>query len=89
MIRTAVGVIRWYLKRTGFAGITLPPWGVYILAERLTDERLVRHEQVHWEQYKRMGALKFYVVYIGYSLRYGYQNNPMEIEARAGETHAA
>jgi hypothetical protein len=89
MIRTAVGFIRWYLKRTGFAGITLPPWGVYILAERLTDERLVRHEQVHWEQYKRMGALKFYAVYIGYSLRYGYRNNPMEIEARAGETHGA
>ena len=89
MIRTAVGFIRWYLKRTGFAGITLPPWGVYILAERLTDERLVRHEQVHWEQYKRMGALKFYAVYIGYTLRYGYRNNPMEIEARAGETHVA
>lgn len=83
MIRVATGFIRWYLKRTGFAGITLPPFGIYILAERQADAALIRHEQIHWAQYQRMGALRFYVTYCWYTLRYGYWNNPMEVEARS------
>jgi hypothetical protein len=29
-----------------------------------------------------MGAVKFYATYLWYNLRYGYVNNPMEVEAR-------
>ncbi len=46
---------------------------------------LVRHELKHVEQYKKMGFLTFLVVYLYYSLKYGYYNNPLEIEARAAE----
>jgi len=65
--------------------ITLPPLGIYAIPEYLNDERLARHENAHWNQYKRMGLFKFYGLYLWYSLRYGYRNNPMEIEARAAE----
>ena len=85
MIRVAKGPLRWWLKLTGFAGITLPPVGIYILAERINDERLRKHELAHWEQYKRMGLLRSYLLYTWYSIRYGYWNNPLEIEARAAE----
>ncbi len=75
--------LAWSLRKLGFAGITLPPFGIFITPERFDDAALARHESVHWAQYQRMGLLKFYAAYVWYSLRYGYQNNPMEIEARA------
>ena len=78
-------LIAWWLKITGFAGITLPPWGIYILPARLDDQRLIRHEQAHWAQAQRMGVLRFYATYLWLTLRHGYWNNPLEIEARAAE----
>lgn len=84
-MKPARGPVRWWLKATGFKAITLPPWGVYALAEHLDDERLQRHEQAHWEQALRMGTPKFYAKYLWYSLRYGYFHNPMEVEARKAE----
>lgn len=83
--RPAPHIIRWFLQATGFHGVTLPPLGIYILAERIHSLRLIRHEQAHWAQYERMGAVKFYAVYLWYTLRYGYYNNPLEIEARSAQ----
>jgi hypothetical protein len=83
--RLAPAPIRWWLRLTDKVGITLPPWGVYIRAECLADERLCRHEMAHWRQYQRMGTLRFYAVYLWGLMRYGYRNHPMEIEARAAE----
>lgn len=78
-------VIRWWLKLTGYRGITLPPLGIYILAERINEAPLVRHEQAHWQQAQRMGALGFYTAYLWGLVRHGYRNHPMEIEAREAE----
>lgn len=86
--RPAPHVIRWLLRATGFGGITLPPLGVFILAERINEAPLVRHEQVHWEQAQRMGVLRWYAAYLWNNLRYGYRNNPLEVEARAAEAAA-
>lgn len=83
--RPAPHVIRWFLRTFGYGGITLPPLGIFILAERLQDERLICHELAHWRQYERMGTVKFYVTYLWYTIRYGYRNNPMEVEARAAQ----
>ena len=83
--RPARHLIAWWLRLTGFAGITLAPFGIYILPQRLQDERLVRHEAAHWAQYQRMGLLGFYATYLWYTARHGYRNNPLEIEARAAE----
>lgn len=53
--------------------------------EFVQSPSLVGHELKHVEQYKRMGFFTFLVVYLYYSLKYGYYNNPLEIEARAAE----
>ena len=84
--RPARHLIRAWLRLWGFHGITLPPWGVFILAERMGDERLVRHEMEHWRQAQQYGVIGFYARYLWYSLRHGYRNNPMEVQARKAET---
>ena len=83
--RPAPHISRWILRTAGCGGVTLPPFGIFILAERIHSERLIRHEQAHWAQYERMGALGFYITYAWLWLRHGYRNHPLEIEARAAE----
>jgi len=73
------------LRTFGFRGITLPPFGIYVLAEHIDSERLSRHEMAHWAQYERMGVVRFYVRYVWLTIRHGYRQNPMEVEARAAE----
>ncbi|MFY7841089.1 MAG: eCIS core domain-containing protein [Lacibacter sp.] len=53
--------------------------------EFLQNERWVKHEMVHVEQYKRYGIFMFLLLYTWYSIKYGYSNNPLEVEARAKE----
>lgn len=83
--RPAPHVVRWFLRTFGFGGITLPPWGVFILAERINETALVRHEQAHWQQAQRMGIVRWYLTYAWYTIRYNYRNNPLEVEAREAE----
>jgi hypothetical protein len=40
----------------------------------------------HWAQYQRMGAVRFYAVYLWLLLCHGYRDHPMEVEARRAET---
>jgi Domain of unknown function (DUF4157) len=51
-----------------------------------SSPRLLRHELKHVEQYRRLGFFRFLVLYAWYSLKYGYHNNPLEVEARAAES---
>lgn len=51
----------------------------------LNDQRWLKHELVHIEQYKKHGLLKFLILYLWYSMKYGYYNNPFEVEARKKE----
>lgn len=48
---------------------------------------LYQHELTHITQVKKDGRIKFCLKYLYYNLRYGYLNNPYEVEARksAGE----
>lgn len=84
VIFIARGLIAWVLRRTGFAGVTLP-WGIYILPEKMQDERLIKHEREHARQIEEHGIIGFYARYLWYSLRYGYRNNPLEVQARKAE----
>ena len=43
---------------------------------------LYKHEQAHIEQVKRDGRFKFICKYLYYNIKYGYKNNPYEVEAR-------
>lgn len=85
MIRSAPAPIRWLLKATGFAGITLPPFGVFVLPDRMNDMRLRRHEEAHWRQYEQRGAVRYYLGYIALWVRYGYWRHPWEQQAREAE----
>ena len=43
---------------------------------------LYKHKQAHIEQVKRDGRFKFICKYLYYNIKYGYKNNPYEVEAR-------
>ena len=83
--KPARGLIGWVLRRTGFHGVALAPWGIYILPAAMHSQRLIRHEQQHWRQWQRMGTVRYYATYLWQIVRYGYKNAPMEVEARAAE----
>ena len=83
--KPARGLIGWVLRRTGFHGVALAPWGIYILPAAMHSQRLIRHEQAHWRQWQRMGTVRYYATYLWQIVRYGYRNAPMEVEARAAE----
>jgi hypothetical protein len=78
---TAYGPWRWFLKTAGFRAITMPWKSIYILDEHQHDEGLRRHELIHIEQIERDGPVKFTLLYFWYLVRYGYWNNPYEVEA--------
>lgn len=82
--KPARGLIAWCLRRTKFQGVALAPFSIYILPEAMADSGLIRHEQVHWRQWQKMGTLRYYMTYLYQVLRYGYWNAPMEVEARNG-----
>ena len=44
-----------------------------------------RHENRHKAQWVEQGTFKFLALYLIYTLRYGYTNNPFEVDARAHE----
>lgn len=55
------------------------PW---IFINNPNDKKLLAHELVHVMQVQRDGWLHFYLKYLYYHAKYGYKNNPYEIEAR-------
>jgi hypothetical protein len=84
-IQVARGPLAWWLRRAGYAGITLPPLGIYLLGHRIDDVRLRRHEAAHWQQYRQLGLVRFYVLYLWWLARVGYELHPFEIQARRAE----
>lgn len=86
-IRTATGIISWYIRTCGFKAWT-SFWNViYILPGYEFNEQLLRHELKHLEQIERDGRILFSVKYLWWLARYGYWLNPYEIEARAAESN--
>jgi hypothetical protein len=67
----------------GAAAVTIGN-DTYLLVNEL-NPALHRHEAAHAEQFKRLGWWRFWPLYIYYHVRYGYKNNPLEIEARIAE----
>lgn len=50
--------------------------------------KLRLHEDQHKRQYEAYGSrLKFWWAYLIMNIKYGYNNNPFEIEARKAETY--
>jgi hypothetical protein len=53
--------------------------------EFLSDERWVKHELCHVEQFRRFGLVRFIALYLWESMRSGYYMNKYEVEARKAE----
>ncbi len=51
----------------------------------LNNERWVKHELKHVEQFRRYGYFRFIFLYLAECLRKGYYHNRFEIEARKAE----
>lgn len=83
----AKGFWRWLLNLLGLVAIVMPWRRVYILAEWIDNPIIRRHELVHIEQIDRDGAVRFSVKYLWWLLRYGYSQNPYELEAYARDGH--
>lgn len=82
---TAHGLIAAYMNLCGFKGWT-SFWGViYVLPGCESNQRLLRHERKHLEQIERDGRVLFSIKYLWWLCRYGYWNNPYEVEARKAE----
>jgi len=70
----------WLVGGKRLAGLTL--WNrVYVVEDKWPDLELVIHELVHVLQFRRNPIL-FPFRYIIDHLRYGYEANPAEVEAR-------
>ena len=73
--------IRWWLRASGFAAITMP-WRVVHYRDWPPLAGLMAHESIHLEQIDRYGPWGFTVRYLWNLIRHGYEAHPMEIEAR-------
>lgn len=51
----------------------------------MENDRWVRHELAHIEQFRRYGLIRFIFLYLWESVRHGYYNNRFEKEAREAE----
>ncbi|EGI72911.1 hypothetical protein PH505_bb00590 [Pseudoalteromonas distincta] len=83
-VKAATGIILWAMIQLKWFGWT-SNWGViYLRPEQIDNERLIAHEQVHAMQIQRDGYVWQPIKYAYYCFKYGYENNPYEVEARNG-----
>lgn len=69
---------RWLLPNN-IMGIALYP---FIFYNGNPSDELIRHEWEHINQIRIHGWFKFYLKYIRYHFKYGYEKNPFEVNAR-------
>lgn len=84
-IKESTYLSKWFLKLFGYDGHASLWRTVYILPEHFSDNALINHELEHIRQIEREGKFKFSVKYLYFLVRYGYWNNPYEIQAREAE----
>ena len=74
----------WLLKKMGFLGFTFFNGTVWLRPDMdaETKYRVMTHEARHIFQIKRDGYIKFTIKYLYYLARYGYRQNPYEVDAR-------
>lgn len=77
-IHTNVG----WMQRAHVRGIVMGRHVLFSDPAETLPKFLFRHELEHCYQQMRDGVFFFYLKYFYYQVRYGYQKNPYEIEAR-------
>lgn len=70
-----------------FRAICLAPFAIIVKEKYRGKFGLLRHEVIHWKQSERMYYVGFYFRYLIQFIIFGYDNMPIELEARQGENH--
>lgn len=70
-----------------FRAMTIPPFGIFIKSKYKGNEQILKHDLIHWKQYKRMGLIMYYLRYFIQLIIIGYDTMPMELEARQNEKY--
>jgi hypothetical protein len=80
-VKTATGMILWFLLKSGALAVTMPWKTIYCRpgCEGYLD--LLAHEQKHIAQIERDGPWLWTLKIVWYLIRYGYKKSPYEIEA--------
>jgi len=68
--------------------MTIPPFGIIIKKEFKGDNQILKHDLIHWKQYKRMGLFMYYFRYLMQLILIGYDTMPMEMEARQDDNES-
>lgn len=66
------------LNKTNILGIAIFP---FIITRPSPSKKTINHERIHIQQQLELLVIPFYILYIYYHIRYGYKNNPFEVEA--------
>ena len=69
---------KWFTKLLGVRGIVFP-WPLVFVRTK-DDIQLLKHEMIHWHQAKASGGPLWYLRYFYFHFKYGYRNNPYELE---------
>jgi hypothetical protein len=74
----------YYVKKLprNYNGLIIPAVGIFI---KESDQDLLEHELIHWEQYRKEGLLMI-PKYIINNIINGYDKNSYEVEARVNES---
>lgn len=72
-----------------YAAQVLLPGVIFVRRGVHASPRLIAHELVHVDQLERMGLVRYWVRYLWFLARHGYWDNPLESEARRGESDPA
>ena len=70
-----------------FRAMTIPPFGIFIKSKYKGNEQILKHDLIHWKQYRRMGLIMYYLRYFIQLIIIGYDTMPMELEARQNEKY--
>jgi len=80
LIRVPLLIPTWAAAQVLFPNMIFVRWDVH------ASRRLIAHELVHVKQIERYGLLGYWFRYVALLVMYGYDEHPMENEARSLES---
>ena len=83
IVKPKIYYVKWVVPP--FRGMTIPPFGIFIKKEFKGNSQILEHDLIHWNQYKRMGLIMYYLRYFVQLIFIGYDTMPMEMEARQND----
>jgi hypothetical protein len=78
------------MRKAGWGGCAIPLFLFTLILfwvedlDEVLPQEMIKHEYHHEVQAKK-GHLRWWYLYIKYLIKYGYENSPLEVEARKAE----